>query len=175
MRARNIKPGFFKNEHLAECDPLVRLLFVGLWCMSFKEGIVEYRPRKIRAEIFPYENGSCNIEKFLDQLRELKLITFLSHKETGHIIILINKFLKHQKPHKNEKSCGINNLQDYQEITGNYEKLSSPLLNDVCCLMNDERGISELPDSEEPETEIPYQDIFDLWNNDIHKKFNLPF
>ena len=29
MRSRNLKPGFFKNELLAECDPLARILFEG--------------------------------------------------------------------------------------------------------------------------------------------------
>lgn len=110
--------------------------------MSFKEGIVEYRPKKIKAEIFPYEDGKCNIEKLLDHLAKFKLITFYEHKETSERIIFINKFLDHQNPHRNEKSCGITNLEDYQEITGNFNKLHPPLLNDVCCLMNDERGKS---------------------------------
>lgn len=36
MRARNIKPGFFSNDLLPECEPLARLLFIGLWCMADK-------------------------------------------------------------------------------------------------------------------------------------------
>ena len=38
-RSRNIKPGFFKNEHLAECQPLARLLFIGLWTLADREGL----------------------------------------------------------------------------------------------------------------------------------------
>jgi len=30
-RSRNIKPGFFSNEHLAEVDFATRLLFIGMW------------------------------------------------------------------------------------------------------------------------------------------------
>ena len=33
-RARNIKPGFFTNDVLADCDPLARLLFAGLWTVA---------------------------------------------------------------------------------------------------------------------------------------------
>ena len=61
MRARNIKPGFFKNEALADCDLQARLLFVGLWCMADREGRMEYRPKRIKIEVLPYDN--CNIEK----------------------------------------------------------------------------------------------------------------
>jgi len=139
MRARNIKPAFFKNEDLAECQPMARLLFVGLWCMSLKEGIIEYRPKKIKAEIFPYEDGKCNIEKLLEQLSKFQLITFYEN-DTQKRIILVNNFLKHQKPHKNEKSCGINDLTGYREITGNFDKLPTPLLNVECGMMKEERG-----------------------------------
>ena len=33
-RTRSIKPSFFKNEYLAECEPMARLLFVGLWTLA---------------------------------------------------------------------------------------------------------------------------------------------
>ena len=53
MRARNLKPGFFKNDALAECDPLARILFEGLWCMADREGRLECHPKRIKAEILP--------------------------------------------------------------------------------------------------------------------------
>jgi hypothetical protein len=68
MRARNIKPGFFKNEDLADCDLSARLLFIGLWCLADREGRLEYRARKIKAEVFPYENIS--VEKLIKQLSD---------------------------------------------------------------------------------------------------------
>lgn len=52
-RARNIKPGFFKNELLAEMPPEIRLLFMGLWCIADREGRFEERPKKIKMELFP--------------------------------------------------------------------------------------------------------------------------
>ena len=53
-RAKNIKPGFFTNEQLAECSFAARLLFVGLWTLADREGRLEDRPRRIRAQVFPY-------------------------------------------------------------------------------------------------------------------------
>jgi len=46
-RSRNIKPGFFRNEMLAECSPLARLLFAGLWCLADRFGRLEDRPKRI--------------------------------------------------------------------------------------------------------------------------------
>lgn len=57
MRARNLKPGFFKNYQLAQiARPWGRLLFGGLWTLADKEGRLKDEPEWIRAEIFPYEN-----------------------------------------------------------------------------------------------------------------------
>ena len=33
-RARNIKPGFYKNEDLAECSLTARFIFPGLWMLA---------------------------------------------------------------------------------------------------------------------------------------------
>ena len=72
MRSRNIKPGFFKNEILAECDPLTRILFLGLWCYADRRGICEYRPKRIKAEILPYDD--VDVEQMLEQLKAMGFI-----------------------------------------------------------------------------------------------------
>ena len=66
VRARAIKPGFFKNEGLAACSQATRLLFVGLWLLADREGRLEDRPKHIEAELFPYEE--INVEGLLDEL-----------------------------------------------------------------------------------------------------------
>ena len=62
MRARNIKPGFFKNPDLADAGPAAQLLCVGLWCMADKEGRLKDQPRVIKAEVFPYYEIDINRE-----------------------------------------------------------------------------------------------------------------
>jgi len=52
-RARNIKPGFFKNDQLAECHPLARLLFAGLWCEADRAGRLKDRPKRLKVECLP--------------------------------------------------------------------------------------------------------------------------
>ncbi|MCK5602608.1 hypothetical protein KAR91_12080 [Candidatus Pacearchaeota archaeon] len=136
MRSRNIKPGFFKNENLSECDPLARILFTGLWCMADCEGYLEYRPKKIKVEILPYD--SCNVEKLLEQLLHNNLIIFIVDKSKNKAFIEVPTFLDHQSPHRNEKPSVIAPLLVSPETSCNFTKLRSPLLiPDSCFLIPD--------------------------------------
>lgn len=102
-RARNIKPGFFANEDLAECDPLARLLFAGLWCLADREGRLEDRPKRIRAELLPYD--ACDADDLLNQLQARGFILRYSHGEGRFIQVL--KFNAHQNPHMKEAKSTI--------------------------------------------------------------------
>jgi len=102
-RARNIKPGFFKNEDLAQCDPLARILFAGLWCWADKDGRLEDRPVRIKAEILPYDD--IDVNALLDQLFERG---FIIRYQVGKVkCIDIPTFEKHAKPHANELSSEL--------------------------------------------------------------------
>lgn len=102
MRARNIKPGFYKNEELAKCSPWARLLFPGLWMMADKEGLVEDRPLQIRIEVFPCDQ--VNVDELLSELNN-KLI--VRYKCRGKDYVWIKGFTRHQTPHKNEKESSL--------------------------------------------------------------------
>jgi hypothetical protein len=99
MRARNIKPNFFKSDQLLECEPLARLLFAGLWCLADRRGRLEDRPNKIRIEILPCDNTDVNA--LLDQLKKHGLIE--RYEVDGERFIHVINFNKHQNPHKDEK------------------------------------------------------------------------
>lgn len=137
MRARNIKPGFFKNEDLAECDLPSRLLFIGLWCLADREGRLEYRPKRIKAEVFPYDN--CNIEKMIKQLSDKNFIQVYS--VSGENYIQIINFTKHQSCHVKEQPStiqapclsGVENQPSTIQAALNPE---SPLLNPESPLLN---------------------------------------
>ncbi len=97
-RCRNLKPGFFENEALAECSPLARLLFAGLWCIADREGRLEDRPKRIRAKLLPYDDGSVD-----DMLQELHRVGFiLRYAAGGERFIQVVNFAKHQNPHHRE-------------------------------------------------------------------------
>ena len=105
MRARNIKPGFFKNEELAAKDPLARILFQGLWCMADREGRLEDRPARIRAEILPYD--SCDIESLLTSLASGEDPFILRYESEGRRFIQVVHFSRHQNPHWREGKSSI--------------------------------------------------------------------
>jgi hypothetical protein len=102
-RTRSIKPSFFKNEYLAECEPMARLLFVGLWTLADSQGRMEFRPLRIKAELFPYEN--CDILGLLKQLADKG---FVRAYESGDVRVLeIPTFGDHQRCHPDERDEGL--------------------------------------------------------------------
>ena len=103
MRARNIKPGFYKNESLAECSLAARLLFPGLWMMADREGRLEYRPKRIKAEVFPFDN--FDVAPLLDELISFELVK--KYEMDGVSFLWIPRFKAHQTPHVKEKSSAI--------------------------------------------------------------------
>ncbi|MED5492695.1 MAG: phage replication protein [Pseudomonadota bacterium] len=116
-RARNIKPGFFSNDDLADCQPLARLLFIGLWCVADREGRMEDRPRRIRAEILPYDD--CDIDALLDELQHHGFI--LRYEVGGEGFIQVLNFTKHQNPHMKEAKSTIPAPTDDEPVTGETE------------------------------------------------------
>lgn len=98
-RARNIKPGLFKNEVLGVADPIYTLLFEGLWLLADREGRLEDRPLRIKAEVFPYRDG-INMEAMLGWLVDAGFIQ--RYQVGGLALVQILNFAKHQNPHKNE-------------------------------------------------------------------------
>ena len=102
-RSRNIKPGFFLNDKLAEVEPLGRLLFAGLWCLADREGRLKDRPKRIKAEVLPYD--SCDIDKLLNDLWRHGFI--IRYEVDGERFIQVVNFLKHQNPHHKEAKSEI--------------------------------------------------------------------
>lgn len=102
-RARNIKPGFFTNDELGEVSPLGRLLFIGLWCVADRAGRLVDRPKKIKAELLPYDD--CNADELLEELELHGFIT--RYGDDKNKFIQVTNFCKHQNPHVKEQESEI--------------------------------------------------------------------
>ncbi len=102
-RARNIKPGFFKNDVLVELPFEYRLLFIGLWTMADREGRLEDRPTKIRMEVFPAD--SVDVDAGLQALHDAGFV--LRYSAAGVRYIQILTWGKHQNPHVKEAASTI--------------------------------------------------------------------
>ncbi|WP_375191833.1 hypothetical protein [Marinobacter sp.] len=102
-RSRNIKPGFFRNEHLVELPFETRLLFIGLWTLADKEGRLEFRPKKIKLELFPADD--IDVSREISRLFTAGLVTV--YQVEGSQLIEVVNFKKHQNPHPKEAASEI--------------------------------------------------------------------
>lgn len=160
MRARNVKPGFFTSDQLSECSDAARILFIGLWCMADRDGLLEDRPKKIKAEVFPMEER--DIDGLLGQLSKASLI--IRYETNGARCIAIPNFRKHQRPHPKEVTSGLPKPTPTQSRKGVVEPcLGAAEVNlktascAECGMMNDECGMmnveSSSPDSSQPKND----------------------
>jgi hypothetical protein len=99
-RTRLIKPGFFSNDLLAECDPLARLLFAGLWTIVDRDGRIVDRRARIKAQVLPYDD--CDIDALMGQLVTRGFVQ--PYAVDGVPYLQVTGFAKHQRPHKKEAS-----------------------------------------------------------------------
>lgn len=102
-RARTIKPGFFTNEEIVALPFEYRLLFIGLWTLADRDGRLEYRPKRIRMEVFPADDVDC--EKGMQALLDAGLLVM--YEVEGNTYIWIPAFVDHQKPHPKERASII--------------------------------------------------------------------
>ena len=178
-RSRNIKPGLFKNEILGDADPIYSLLFVGLWTLADKEGRLENRPKKIKAEIFPYR-FDLDLSMALAWLMDESFIT--EYGIDGKSYFQVNNWHKHQSPHHKEVKSEIPSIEQVEKLNENQrladaqlkhdssmdhgqlkESASSPLIPDSLNLIPD----SLIPDSLIPEVissrGVNYTEQFELF------------
>ncbi len=142
-RSRNIKPGFFKNEDLIELEPLVRLLFIGLWTIADREGRLEDRPKRIKLEVLPVDN--CDVDDMLSQLHTAGFIERYSIEGKRYIQII--NWHKHQNPHLKEKESIIpapckNHASTVQEPCENGTSPADSLIPDSLNLIPDSKHMS---------------------------------
>lgn len=153
-RSRNIKPGLFKNELLVEQPLFVRLLFVGLWTLADREGRLEDRPKRIKLELFPYDQDDTDAA--LQVLADLGFVD--RYEADGKKVIQIVNFLKHQTPHGTERdselpgkdgeyTVHVRNKAGYVTGTKRNNNVKSPENNVRLPESNGETPVSERPDS----------------------------
>lgn len=153
-RARNIKPQFFTNDELSELPPLARLLFIGLWTIADFKGCFEYKPKRLKVQLLPYDD--CDIEQLVSALEKSRFISIYSVQ--GQTFGKVLNFNKHQNPHKNEKEKGSDIPDIYQNDAENV--MFSDSLEDIE-INHDQNGsdpadsLNLIPDSCSPITDTP--------------------
>lgn len=102
-RTRYLKPGFFQNDKLAELGPWHRLLFAGLWTLADSAGRMEDRPKRIKGQLFPFDD--VDVDALLMDLHHSEFV--IRYAVDGVTYIAIPKFLAHQRPHGKEPASDI--------------------------------------------------------------------
>lgn len=156
MRSRSLKPGFFKNEDLAALPPLIRVLFAGLWGCADREGRLEDRPKRIKAEVLPYDD--CDCDTLLDELAAAPTSDgrpfIIRYEVEGRRLIWLPTFLDHQSPHKTERASDLPaymlEMQAKRELTVN-----APLNNGDNTVRQHPRARVLTPSSLTPDSCIP--------------------
>jgi hypothetical protein len=101
-RIREIKPEFFLDEEIAALSPLTRLAFIALWQLADREGRIEDRPTRLRAQIFPYDQA-VDMAGVLDELAQSPGRFIVRYQVESRPYLEIRSFRRHQRPHPKEK------------------------------------------------------------------------
>lgn len=148
-RSRNIKPAFFSDDELADHPPLARLFFIGSWCHADCNGNIEWRPKKLKAVILPYDDA--DLDSIAINLDKSGFIRFYS--DGDKIYFNITGFSKHQNPHKNERAAGSSIPKYSDELRQAVDLPAITINRDLSGLNQDEDGtdradsLNLIPDS----------------------------
>lgn len=104
-RSRNIKPGFFTNDRLAEKHPLTRILFAALWPIADREGRLEDRPKKIKALCLPFDDH--DVDAALNDLASGEDPFIIRYEVDGRRFLQLVNWHRHQSPHVREPESVI--------------------------------------------------------------------
>jgi hypothetical protein len=121
-RIRTIKPEFWQDEKLAPCDPMTRLVFLGLISMADDCGRVLDNVKVIDAFIFPESAHSSH-----EALMRLSGMARIRRGRTasGQRVIQIVNWEAHQKVQHPNLKGSLPELVEEQELTTAHE----PLMN----------------------------------------------
>jgi hypothetical protein len=96
MKIRSVRPEFFADPTMAELAPLVRLLYIGLWCFVDDYGRGEWLPKQIDGQIFPLE--TVDIHALLAQL--VSAARIVRYSDGDRDFFHIPTFDEYQKPNR---------------------------------------------------------------------------
>lgn len=102
-RIRTIKHEFFYSEQVTSVSAFARLFFIGLWTVADREGRLQWAPRKLKAQIFPYDD--VEVYRLAEELTAAGLMHI--YEINGETFAWIPGFTKHQRPHPKEPATTI--------------------------------------------------------------------
>ncbi len=150
-RIRSIHPGLFTDESYMGASVYARLLLPGIWCEAWDDGVIEWRPLRLKARIFPVD--AVNVEEILIELEGLDVIR--RFECDGRTYAAIRNFRKWQNPKApNSSNVLPSSLRNYvglpDDVPSNSEndphyphEIPQNSVSVSACLENDFRNASE--------------------------------
>lgn len=99
-RIRTIKPEFFTSDDICSLSFAARLLYIGIWCESDREGRLEWRPRNLKRRYLP--DDDVDINALCSELIDSGLVVLY-----GDGLAYIPTFSKHQHVNPREAASTI--------------------------------------------------------------------
>lgn len=97
-RIRSIHPEQWTDDKFVTCEPLARLLALGLRNEADDNGIFDWNPIKLKMRLLPADN--CDVEALLERLQCTEQIFRFTDEDTGKTFGMIRNFQRYQKPKK---------------------------------------------------------------------------
>ncbi len=122
-RKRMVDPEFWLDEEITSLGFEFRLFYIGTWNFADDYGVVENSAKKLKAQVFPYDDVDC--EPMITKL--IKLGKFIEFEAEGKKWLFIKKFLKYQRVDKPSRN---RNPETPKEILGEDSTTTQELLHD---------------------------------------------
>jgi len=104
-RIRSIHPGLWTDDAFMSLSAYARLLAIGLWNEAYDDGVFEWKPRTLKARLFP--NDLVDVEQLLAELVAADFIR--EGAAVGKPYGLIRNFRIYQRPKKPNSSGMLRN------------------------------------------------------------------
>jgi hypothetical protein len=145
------------NDDLATLHPLTRILFSGLWVIADRDGKLEDKPTKIKAQTLPYDDH--DVDKALDDLAAKDFVVRYV-VDLGRYLAL-PRWCLFQKPHTRE------NPSEIPDPIADWERDSTGVLTKVV-LRHDLGGAQASPHArqvrvQEQELVVVLKDLERAW------------
>lgn len=111
---RTIKASFFTSDDIVSLSPLARLLYVGLWTESDREGRLTWRPGNFKLRILPGDN--CDIIGLCNELVDAGLV--VPYQIDGKSYAEIPTFKTHQHINAKERQSLLPARVADESVTG---------------------------------------------------------
>ncbi len=104
----------------------VRIAFIGLWCAADKEGRFRWEPRRLKAQILPYDD--CDFSRVLDALATRGFL--VKYRVKDALLGAIPSWKRHQIINNKERASQLPEPTEHEQVDATATR--EPRVNHAC-------------------------------------------